>query len=116
MAISPNGRTLYPMLEGTVAGDPAGTLRINEFDRVAGVYTGRLWIYQLDAPANSIGDAIAVDSHRLLVIERDQNQGDAAADKRIYLADLRDRDYDGLVDKTLVADLLNIANPHRLGR
>jgi hypothetical protein len=56
-----------------------------------------------------------VDENRMLVIERDGLQGDAAAFKRIFLVDLRDRDHDGLVDKTLVADLLNIANPRGVG-
>src|SRR6266498_630588 len=34
---------------------------------------------------------------------------------RIYLADRRDRNNDGVMDKTLVVDLLNIANPRGLG-
>ncbi|MFE9205579.1 esterase-like activity of phytase family protein [Micromonospora sp. NPDC007230] len=115
MALSPDGRTLFPLLEGTVAGDPAGALRLNEFDLATGAYTGRRWIYQLDAPSHAIGDAISVDQHRLLVIERDGAEGDAAKVKKIYLADKRDRDRDGRLDKTLVADLLDIADPHRLG-
>jgi hypothetical protein len=114
MTISPDGRFLYPLLEGTVDGDPAGSLRLNEFDLAAGAYTGRRWTYQLDDPVNSIGDAVTVDDNRLLVIERDQNQGDAAKLKKIYLADRRDRDHDGKLDKTLVADLLNLANPHHV--
>ncbi|OLB82736.1 MAG: hypothetical protein AUI14_00090 [Actinobacteria bacterium 13_2_20CM_2_71_6] len=91
MAKSPDGRTLYPLLEGTVAGDPPGSLRLNEFSLASGSYTGRRWVYQLEDPGNSIGDAIMVNDHQLLVIERDQAQGDAAKLKRIYLADLRDR-------------------------
>ena len=78
-------------------------------------YTGKRWTYQLDDPANAIGDAIAVDGNRFLVIERDNGQGDAAKFKRIYLADMRDRDHDGTLDKTLVADLMDIANPRHLG-
>ncbi|OKI87579.1 esterase-like activity of phytase family protein [Micromonospora sp. CB01531] len=115
MALSPDGRTLFPLLEGTVAGDPAGALRLNEFDLGTGAYTGRRWIYQLDAPSHAIGDAISVDQNRLLVIERDGAEGDAAKVKKIYLADKRDRDRDGRLDKTLVADLLDIADPRRLG-
>ncbi|MFE9653119.1 esterase-like activity of phytase family protein [Micromonospora sp. NPDC006431] len=115
MSLSPDGRTLFPLLEGTVAGDPAGALRLNEFDLATGAYTGRRWIYQLDAPGHAIGDAISVDQHRLLVIERDGAEGDAAKVKKIYLADKRDRDRDGRLDKTLVADLLDIADPRRLG-
>lgn len=115
MTLSPDGKTLYPLLEGTVAGDPPGSLRLNEFSLATGAYTGRRWIYQLASPANAIGDATAVDQNRLLVIERDGGQGDAARFKKIYLADLRDRDGDGALDKTLVADLLDIANPNRVG-
>ncbi|MEV7908543.1 esterase-like activity of phytase family protein, partial [Streptomyces anulatus] len=110
-ARSVDGRTLYPLLEGTVAGDPAGTLRMNEFDLRRRAYTGRRWTYRLDDPGNSIGDMIAVDRHRFLVIERDNLQGDAAKTKRIYLVDTRDQN----LRKTQVADLLDLANPRDLG-
>jgi hypothetical protein len=56
-----------------------------------------------------------VDANRFLVIERDGGQGDAALVKKIYLADRRDRDGDGKLDKTLLVDLLDIANPKGLG-
>ncbi|MEV6983278.1 esterase-like activity of phytase family protein [Sphaerisporangium sp. NPDC051017] len=115
MARSADGRTLYPMLEGTVAGDPAGTLRINEFDVRKRAYTGKRWMYQLEDPANAIGDFITVDRNRFLVIERDNGQGDAAKFKKVFMVDFRDRDKDGKVDKTQVADLLDLANPRGLG-
>jgi hypothetical protein len=111
MARSVDGRRLYPLLEGTVSGDPAGALRMNEFDVRKRAYTGKRWTYQLDDPANAIGDAIAVDDHRFLIIERDNNQGDAAALKRVYLAEKRD----GTLVKTLAADLLDLADPKGLG-
>ncbi|CAL9356451.1 esterase-like activity of phytase family protein [Streptomyces sp. enrichment culture] len=112
---SVDGRRLYPLLEGTVTGDTPGDLRFSEFDLRRGAYTGKRFTYRLQSPAHAIGDAIAVDRHRFLVIERDGGQGDAAKFKRIYLADTRDRDDDGLLDKTLVADLLDIANPKGVG-
>jgi hypothetical protein len=115
MAQSPDGATLYPLLEGTVAGDPTGTLRLNEFDVRTNVYTGRHWTYALDAADHAIGDAIMVDRDRFLIIERDNGQGETAKVKRIYLADKRDRNRDGRLDKTLVADLMNIANPRHVG-
>ncbi|CRK56310.1 Glycerophosphoryl diester phosphodiesterase [Alloactinosynnema sp. L-07] len=92
-----------------------GTLRLNEFDLRTGAYTGTKWIYQLDSPAHAIGDAITVDRDRLLIIERDGFQGADAKAKKIYLADKRDRDRDGKLDKTLVADLMNLANPRATG-
>ncbi|MFF8353338.1 esterase-like activity of phytase family protein [Streptomyces chartreusis] len=112
---SVDARHLYPLLEGTVTGDTPGDLRFSEFDLRRGKYTGKRYVYRLESTANAIGDAIAVDRHRFLVIERDGGQGDTAKFKRIYLADTRDRDGDGLMDKTLVADLLDIANPKGLG-
>ncbi|GHH11093.1 glycosyl transferase family 1 [Streptomyces lanatus] len=112
---SVDGRRLYPLLEGTVNGDTPGDLRFSEFDLRTRAYTGKRFVYRLESTANAIGDAIAVDRHRFLVIERDGGQGDTAKFKRIYLADTRDRDGDGLMDKTLVADLLDIADPKGLG-
>ncbi|HEX7301308.1 esterase-like activity of phytase family protein [Lentzea sp.] len=115
LTLSPDGRTLNALLEGTVAGDEPGTLRLNEFDVAGNRYTGRKWLYRLENPGFAIGDAIAVDANRLLVIERDGAQGADAQVKRVYLADKRDRDRDGKLDKTLVADLLNLANPKHVG-
>jgi hypothetical protein len=115
LAISPDRRTLNALLEGTVAGDEPGSLRLGEFDLATGRYTGKRWTYQLDDPAHAIGDAISVDRDRLLVIERDGGQGADARIKKIYLADKRDRDHDGKLDKTLVADLMNLANPRGIG-
>ncbi|MEU3167312.1 esterase-like activity of phytase family protein [Streptosporangium sp. NPDC006930] len=111
MARSVDGRTLYPLLEGTVNGDAAGTLRMNEFDLRKRSYTGKRWTYRLESPDNAIGDMIAVDRHRFLVIERDNLQGDEARTKRVYLVDTRHAD----LRKTLVADLLDLANPRGLG-
>jgi hypothetical protein len=112
MAASPDGRYLYPLLEGTVTGDPAGSLRFNEFDLRKRAYTGKRWTYQLDAPSYAIGDAIAVDKDRFLIIERDNGQGATAVHKKIYLATKRT---DGTLRKKLVVDLMNVANPRRIG-
>ncbi|MEU4690201.1 esterase-like activity of phytase family protein [Actinoplanes sp. NPDC023714] len=112
MAASPDGRYLYPLLEGTVTGDPAGVLRFNEFDLRSRKYTGKRWTYKLDAPAHAIGDAIAVDRNRFLIIERDGGQGATAVNKKIYMATKRS---DGTLAKKLVVDLMDVANPRRLG-
>ena len=111
LAQSPDGRYLYALLEGSVTGDPAGALRLNEFDVRAKKYTGKRWTYQLDSPDFAIGDAIAVGRGRFLIIERDNGQGATAVVKRIHLATQRgDR-----LEKTLLVDLMNVANPRRLG-
>lgn len=115
ITLSPDGKRINALLEGTVAGDAPGTLRLNEFDIASNSFTGTTWRYQLEDPNFAIGDAIAVDTNRLLIIERDSAQGADAIVKRVYLADKRDRNKDGKLDKTLVADLLNLANPKHVG-
>jgi len=111
MALSPDGKTLYPMLEKPVTGDPADLRRINEFDVGSEQYTGRIWWYRLDPGSVSIGDMTQLDENRFVVIERDNNQGAAAQIKRIYVIDLRKLAPDGTLEKTLAVDLMHIEDP-----
>lgn len=53
--------------------------------------------------------------HELLVVERDNLDGPAAAVKRVYRVDLRREDADGYLRKELVLDALAIANPDGIG-
>ncbi len=115
MAQSRDGRYLYPMLEGTVAGAPAGRLRIHEFDTTTKRYTSRGWTYPLDDAAHAIGDLTSVTDRVFTVIERDERQGDAARFKKVFVVSLDAVDPDGTLVKREVVDLLNIADPDRLG-
>ncbi len=114
MAISPDGRFLYPMLEGALKTDPDPklTLRIFEFDTLAKGFTGRLWHYRLEDPSNALGDLQSINDHELLVIERDGAQGPAAALKKIFRIDLSQIDAEGFVTKIELLDLLDIADLH----
>ena len=118
MAIAPNGKTLYPMLEGPLTTDPdQHRLIINEFDLGTRRYTGQQWFYRLEASSatgQSIGDLTAVTNRTFLVIERDNFEGPAAAFKKIFLVDLDDTDSNGLLVKHEVADLLAISDPDNL--
>ncbi|MEM6253561.1 MAG: glycerophosphodiester phosphodiesterase family protein [Cyanobacteria bacterium P01_D01_bin.156] len=114
MAFSPDRQTLYPMLEGTVFGDPAGSLRIYEFDVASSAFEGIVGLYQMDANNHAIGDFTPINDNEYLVIERDGRQGADAAFKKIFKVDLSNIDEDGFVEKTEVADLLNIADPDDL--
>ena len=62
-----------------------------------------------------IGDAQAIDDHRLLVIERDGFQGINSAVKRLYVLDLSAPDDAGFVAKRLAVNLLWIDNPDGIG-
>jgi hypothetical protein len=115
MAASPDGAFLYPMLEGALGTDPEQRRRsIFEFDVASGRYTGARWEYRAESPENSIGDLVALDANRFLVIERDNEQGEAARFKKIFLIDLRSVGEDGFLLKEEVADLLSIADPARI--
>jgi hypothetical protein len=114
MALSVDGKTLYPMLEGALRTDADPRRRIiNEFDVRTRTYTGRTWQYHTDAafPDAVIGDMTALDEHRFVLIERDDFQGIEARQKKIYLIDLRRTDASGFLEKQLVVDLLQIADP-----
>ena len=114
MAMTPNGRFLYVVLEGTVIGDPTGSRRVYEFDVRRRTFTGRLPDYRVELEPNGtdahfVADAQALDRHRLLIVERD---GAAAAFRRVYEVDLREVGPDGSLAKREVVDLAAIPDPH----
>ena len=57
----------------------------------------------------------AVTNRTFLVIERDDLQGDAARFKKVFRVNLDERDGAGLLRKREVVDLLDLADPDRLG-
>ena len=141
MAASPDGKFLYPLLEGpllTESGemeskDGKRYLRILEFDVAKGEYTGKSFKYVLEAPANSIGDFNMIDASTGLIIERDDTEGDVAQActegalkpdcfnvpakfKRIYKIDMGQADADGFVKKVGYIDLMDIQDPNKLAR
>lgn len=115
------GPMLLAMLEAGPAGTPSATTMILEFDRERRRFTGRAWGYRFDAPGHSATEIVpAIEApscgrgcESFLVIERDNEQGDAAKFKKVFRVDLRAPGSE--VQKTVVADLLSIDNPHRMG-
>ncbi len=116
MALNKSGDMLYTLLERTVVGDPAGTLRINEFDIATEAYTGKQFVYPLDAAGTNIGDMTALDDTRFIVLER--NGGTATNGtvpfKKVYLIDIGGVAAGGTVAKTELVDLMNLADPDDL--
>lgn len=113
MAFSPDRSTLYPLLEGTVDGDPENALRIYEFDVASSSFTGLVGFYPT-TDGNPIGDFTPINDTEFLVIERDGEQGEAAEFKKIFKIDISEIDEDGFVEKTEIVDLLNIEDPNDL--
>ena len=130
MAQSPDGKTLYPLLEGPLTGE--AFLRVLEFDVAKEAFTGKSWKYKLEAPGNAIGDFNLIDATSGLIIERDDTEGDAAQAckdgpkpdcfnvpaklKRIYKVDFAQADADGFVKKIGYIDLMDIEDPNKLAR
>ncbi|MBE2320626.1 esterase-like activity of phytase family protein [Solirubrobacter sp. CPCC 204708] len=116
VASSPDGRTLYPIVEGPRLDDPEKQRRfIYEFDVASKRYTGRQWQLKADGPTLQIGDAMAVGERELIIIERDDFEGTEARIKNIVKIDLDEVGADGYVKKTHVLDLLRIRDPFGIG-
>ena len=119
-AISPDGKWLYPMLEGVLEGAGPG-LNIYTFNvekqQYLNIHASQPSArYRLDEGATAIGDFTMYSKTAGLVIERDSLEGEAALNKKIYKVDFEQLDTDGFMIKTLVADLLDIKDPHDLNR
>jgi glycerophosphoryl diester phosphodiesterase len=114
MDLAGDNQTLVSILEGTVGGDPAKTLRVLRYDTAAGKWLTPALIYELDADTSSLTDMSRIEGNRFVVIERDDNQGDAARAKRVYSIDLDHAVPGKPLQKKLVIDLLSIGNSRGL--
>jgi hypothetical protein len=110
MALSKDGRMLYPILEGPLAGaDPLDRV-VFEFDVRERRFTGKRWTYRMSRPGTLVSDATALDRDRIIVTERDNAQGPAAEWKKAFLIDTPGRRQ--VLDKEEIVDLLDIRDPN----
>jgi len=131
MAISRDGKTLYPLLEKPIFDAQTGQLeRVNDqpvlrmlaFNAEKQVWLNVVRYYPLADANHAIGDFNMIDEHRALIIERDGGQGDSregwaekpAEFKRIYLVDLRDMDEHKVLRKIAYIDLMQIKDPNAI--
>jgi hypothetical protein len=112
MALSGDGRTLYPALEGPLTTDPDKTRRwIHEFDLRTERYTGRRFQYRVADPSYLVSDFTSLGDGRYVVLERDNFENTQARHKRAFVIDLGRVGPDGFLVKREVLDLLAIADP-----
>lgn len=134
MTRNADGSKLYLTTESSINSETdKRKLEIYEFDTALGQYTGKSFKYNKDSSdpitgnannASNIfvtGDMTHVGGDKYIVIERDDFQGvgptfsNPARQKKLYLIDLSVVDSTGTLQKVLLADLLNIADPSDIG-
>ncbi len=124
LAITPDGKYLYALLEGATLQDPNKDRRyLLEFGIRQRAFTGRVWQYRTQPTVVGaqqccfMADVTALDQHRLAVIERDNGRGApvppfaATFSRGVYVIDLRRVDSNGFLEKRRVIDLTAIADP-----
>lgn len=134
MAVSADGRKLYPLLEGALIGSDGQTLQILEFDVAKREWTGNYWNYPLAQKGLSIGDFNMIDDQYGLIIERDNGEGvvefacEGSAKstcfdkenlpkiKRVYKIKLDANKPNQDVTKVGYIDLLKIQDPNNISR
>ncbi len=120
VALSNDGATVYVAFQREWQGDPQNHVRIGVFD----IASENWMFFYYPIEAASVGwvglsEITALDDGRLAVIERDNQQGPAAAIKRIYtfapgsVTPRAEGEVFDVVSKTLVNDLLDELNATR---
>jgi hypothetical protein len=108
MAISPDGRTLYPTLEGPLADDTDKTIRRSfTFDIAKRRYEPGYRVYHVADPSYLVSDLTALDAHRFVSLGRDNFQGPAAVHKRAFVV----TPHKSALETREVLDELDIADP-----
>jgi hypothetical protein len=108
MAISRDGRTLYPTLEGPLADDADKTIRRSyTFDIASRTFAPGYRVYHVADPTYLVSDLTRLDDHRYVSLERDNGEGPAAMHKQAFVV----TPHDGALDTREVIDELSIPDP-----
>src|SRR5690606_9621549 len=101
MAISTNGRYLYPLLEKPLIDAVTPQLIISEFDLEKKAYTGNFYYFELDSQATAIGDFQLFSAKEGLIIERDDSENNLGGYKKLIRITLN-RPGESVTRETLV--------------
>lgn len=114
MAYDASQQKLYVMLEKPLAGS-SRQLPVYVFDIPSETFsTQPVLMYPLDESASAVGSFQYLGQGAFIALERDSEQSAAARVKRIYRVLIDRVDEHGVLQKTLLADLLDIADPNGL--
>ncbi|MCH7335306.1 esterase-like activity of phytase family protein [Acinetobacter sp. NIPH 2699] len=112
MAMSPDGKYLYPLLEKPLLNDSTGRLLISQFDIQKKAYTGQYYWFALDSKATNIGDFQLFNDKDGIIIERDASQNNLGGYKKLIRIQLNEPKQ--VVARETLVDLMKIANPNAL--
>ena len=108
MAISPDGRTLYPTLEGPLTTESDKTIRRSyTFDIDDRRYEKGYRVYRVADPTYLVADLTPLDKKRFVSLERDNTQGATTVHKQAFVVEPRG----GQLVKRDVLDQTDIADP-----
>ena len=132
MTANADGSKLYLTTEASITSEPdKRMLEIYEFDVATRQYTNNVFRYAKDSSGFITGagdttnifvtgDIAHVADDRFILIERDDFQGPPSSanpprQKKLYLIDLSETDANGVLEKRLLLDLLDIDDPLDIG-
>lgn len=112
MAISPDGKYLYPLLEKPLSNDSTGQLIMSQFDLKTKQYTGKYYLFGLESKASAIGDFQLFSPTEGIIIERDDTENNLGGYKKLIKVKLGD--VGQVIEREEIVDLMDIANPNLL--
>ncbi|SDB89560.1 esterase-like activity of phytase family protein [Acinetobacter boissieri] len=112
MALSPDQKFLYPILEKPLLNSKEKQLLIFQFDIQKKQYTPNYYYFALDAKATNIGDFQMFNDKDGLIIERDASQNDPNGYKKIIQVHFNDVKH--AVTRKELVNLMAINNPNEL--
>ncbi|MFO0946395.1 MAG: esterase-like activity of phytase family protein [Planctomycetota bacterium] len=112
LGISPDGKTLFPVLEKPLLGDTKRVVWMFEFDVERKRYTNKRYEYPLQDRTTSVADFVLFAPDRGLTLERDDSQGDLAGYKAIREVRI-DQEKQRVTSEPLV-DLLNLKDRRKI--
>lgn len=112
MALSKDGRYLYPILEKPLEREQSKRVLISQFDLKSKAYTGKYFWYEMDPKGGMIGDFQLFSEDQGIIIERDGSQNDLNGYKKLIHVKLNAASE--VVTRRDLVDLMKIDNPDLL--
>ena len=112
MALSKDGRYLYPLLEKPLKNAAKRQLIISQFDLEKKAYTGKYYLFDLNDKATAIGDFQLYDDRSGVIIERDDSENKLEGYKKLIHVKLGESGQS--IQREDLVDLMKIDNPNGL--